>query len=208
MLKDSKVDLYLKEGCGRCEYYATPKCKVHTWSNELKALRNILLNCGFNEEYKWSQPCYTVDGKNILILSAFKNYCSLNFFKGSLLKDPKGILVKAGENSQAARQIRFTSVKEVVKQEALLKAYLNEAIELEKAGKKVKFKKNPEPMPNELEDVLKKNAELKKAFEALTPGKQRGYILFFTQPKQSKTRISRIEKCIPKILEGKGMHDK
>ena len=202
-----KVDLYLVEGCGRCSLFKKPECKVHTWAELLRPLRSIVLDCGLAEAYKWSQPCYTYQNKNVLMVTAFKAYATLAFFKGALLKDPHHILVSPGEHSQASRQIRFTAVKDIMAMESILKEYIYEAIEIEKAGLKVHFKKEPEPMPAELRRILDESPGLKSAFEGLTPGRQRGYILHFSQPKQSKTRVARIEKCRDKILNGKGFHD-
>lgn len=203
-----QVDQYLIDGCGRCKLYKTPQCKVHAWSTELKVLRAIIQDCGLTEELKWSVPCYTFENKNVLILAAFKDYCSVSFFKGALLKDTKKLLSTPGENSQAARQFKFTSVKEIEKLSSNIKAYIKEAIELEKQGKKIEFKQTSEDlMIEELESAFKKNASLKKAFYALTPGRQRGYLLFFSQAKQSATRASRIEKCTATILKGKGLND-
>jgi len=203
----SKVDAYLVEGCGRCANYRTPQCKVHTWTEELQQLRRIVLECKLEEEFKWSQPCYTFQGKNILMVTAFKDFATLSFFKGTLLNDEKGLLQAPGENSQAVRQLRFTSAKDITEIEPVIKAYIHEAIQAETAGLKVKFKKNPEPIPEELKRKLDEDRDLRRAFEALTPGRQRGYILYFTQPKQSKTRTARIVKYIPKILEGIGLQD-
>ncbi|WP_420387076.1 YdeI/OmpD-associated family protein [Roseivirga sp.] len=203
-----EIDHYLEEGCGRCPLGGTPDCKVHSWTTALKKLRSIVLETGLNEELKWSVPCYTYKGNNILIVSAFKNYASVSFFKGALLKDTDNWLVKPGKNSQAARYLKFTDLSQITAKEEDIKAYIFEAIEIEKAGLKVEFKKNPEPMPQELIDRLELDSKLKAAFEALTPGKQRGYILHFSQPKQSQTRQSRIEKCVPKILKGRGFHDR
>lgn len=205
--QNPKVDPYFVDGCGRCSFYKTPDCKIHKWPEELARLRKIILSSGLTEELKWSFPCYTFKDTNIVILSAFKEYCSVNFCKGALLKDPRRLLVQPGESTQAARQMRFTNVEQVVELEPILKAYLKEAIEAEKAGLKVEFKKNPEPIPEELQKKLDESAKFKKAFEALTPGRQRGYIIHFSQPKQSKTREARIEKCTAHILEGKGLFD-
>lgn len=205
---DHKIDLYLEEGCGRCPLYRTPQCKVHSWSDELKQLRRIVLECGLDEEFKWSQPCYVFQNRNILFVTAFKEYAALAFFKGALLADPNGILVAPGANSQSARQIRFTDAKDIIELEPVLKAYIYEAIEMEKMGLKVNLKKNPESIPEELRNKFDKIPELKSAFEALTPGRQRGYILYFSQPKQSKTRESRIEKNMDKIFNGKGINDR
>ena len=202
-----KVDKYLKEGCGRCSLWKTPKCKVNTWQKTLKQLRQLLLDCGLSEDVKWSQPCYTIKKKNVVLLSAFKEYCALSFFKGSLLKDPNKILVSPGVNSQATRQIRFTDTNTVPKMKSILKAYIEEAINIENTGLKVKFKKNPESIPDELQYKFEENPAFRKSFESLTPGRQRSYILFFSAAKQSKTRESRIDKCMPMILDGKGLND-
>lgn len=204
-----KVDAYFVDGCGRCALGGTPECKVHSWQEEMQYLRNILLDCGLTEEVKWSVPCYTFQDANILVMSAFKNYCSISFFKGALLHDAHGILDKPGENSQAARLIRFANVQQIVGAEAILKEYIYEAVEVEKAGLQVDFKAKRElEYPEELQQYLAKDPVLKTAFEALTPGRQRGYVLHFSQPKQSKTRIARVEKCISRILAGKGFHDR
>ncbi|WP_258102534.1 YdeI family protein [Marinoscillum sp. MHG1-6] len=203
------VEDYLTNGCGRCNLGGTPQCKVHSWSAELKALKSIVINCGLIEEIKWDVPCYTYQGKNICIVSAFKEYASISFFKGALIQDASQLLEKPGENSQSARLIKFTDIKQIIEQESKLKAYLFEAIEIEKAGLTIDFKeKNELVYPEELENKFAENPDIKSAFEALTTGRQRGYILHFSQPKQSSTRESRIEKCIPKILEGKGFHDR
>ncbi|MBT31762.1 MAG: hypothetical protein CMO01_19055 [Thalassobius sp.] len=204
-----KVDSYFAVGCGRCPLGGTPDCKVHNWQEEMEHLRTIILSCSLTEELKWGVPCYTFQSKNVLILSAFKEYCSISFFKGALLKDANSILEKPGENTQAARLIKFTKVQQVIDLEETIKNYILEAIEIEKAGLTVDFKEKSEiEYPEELQDKLNEDPELKKAFEALTPGRQRGYILYFTQPKQAKTRVSRIEKCAAKIFEGKGLQDR
>ncbi|HEY2515743.1 MAG TPA: DUF1801 domain-containing protein [Polyangiaceae bacterium] len=179
-----------------------------TWQAEFTALREIILDCGLAEDLKWGQPCYDLDGKNVVLMHGFKEYCALLFHKGVLLKDPKGILIQQTKNVQAARQIRFTSVKEITKLRKTLKAYVWEAIEVERAGLKVAMKKAEDfEMAAEFESKLAKNARLRKAFSALTPGRQRGYLLYFSQAKQSKTREARVEKCVPKILEGQGLDD-
>jgi uncharacterized protein YdeI (YjbR/CyaY-like superfamily) len=178
------------------------------WQEEIGKLRTIVLDCGLNEELKWGVPCYTFEKKNIVLIHVFKEYCALLFFKGALLHDPRGILVQQTENVQAARQIRFTNVKEIVKLKSSIKAYIYEAIEVEKAGLKVTYKKATEfNMPEEFQKKLNKNAALKTAFYALTPGRQRAYLLHFSQPKQAKTRESRVEKSMPQILNGKGLND-
>ncbi len=204
-----KVDEYFVVGCGRCPLGGTPDCKTLTWTKEMQALRNILLASELTEEVKWSVPCYTFDGKNVLIMSAFKEYCALSFFKGALLKDPNGILEKPGENSQVVRLIRFTNVDQVVALEPAIKAYIAEAIEVEKAGLEVDFKEVSEfTIPEEFQEQLDADPTLRAAFEALTPGRQKGYLLYFSGAKQSKTRAARVEKYIPQILAGKGFHDR
>lgn len=202
-----KVDPYFVDGCGRCPLGGTPQCKVRDWQAQLKRLREIILECGLTEELKWGVPCYTYRKNNVVLLSALKEYCCVSFLKGALLNDPAGILQKPGENTQAGRLIRFTDLQEIDQMETILKQYINNAIAIEKAGKKVTLKKNPEPMPEELQYKMDSSPEFKTAFEALTPGRQRGYILYFSAAKQSTTRQSRIEKCAPRIFEGKGMHD-
>ena len=182
--------------------------KAEKWQEEFEKLRMIILDCGLTEELKWGVPCYTFEKRNIVLIHAFKEYCALLFVKGALLNDAKRILITQTKNTQAARQIRFTNVREIVKLKPILKAYIYEAIEVEKAGLKVPFKKTKEfPMPEEFQNKLNENPALKRAFNALTPGRQRGYLLYFSAPKQSKTRESRVEKCMPQILNGKGLDD-
>jgi uncharacterized protein YdeI (YjbR/CyaY-like superfamily) len=182
--------------------------KATKWQDELKQLRIIVLDCGLTEELKWGCPCYTLQKKNIVLIHAFKEYCALLFFKGALLHDAKGILIQQTENVQAGRQIRFTNVREIVKMEATLKAYIHEAVEVEHAGLKVNFKEQAELIfPEEFQKKLAAIPALKTAFDALTPGRQRGYNLYFSAPKQSKTRESRIEKYMQQILDGKGLND-
>jgi uncharacterized protein YdeI (YjbR/CyaY-like superfamily) len=179
--------------------------KAKKWQKEIAKLRRTLLDCGLTEELKWGKPCYTFQKSNIVIIQGFKEFCALLFCKGALLNDPNGILKQFGW--QAARRIPFTTVREIVEMKPILKAYIHEAIEAEKAGLKVNFKKNPEPIPEELQNKLDKIPALKAAFDALTPGRQRGYILYFAGAKQSKTRESRVEKCMRQILKGKGLND-
>ncbi|MGZ4054860.1 MAG: YdeI/OmpD-associated family protein [Bacteroidia bacterium] len=182
--------------------------KANKWQEELEKLRTIALDCGLTEELKWGCPCYTYQKSNIVLIHVFKEYCAFLFFKGALLKDTNKILVQQTENVQSARQIRFTTVSQIVKIKATLKAYIYEAIEVEKAGLKVELKKTTEyQIPEEFQTKLNKNAALKKAFYSLTPGRQRGYILYFSSAKQSKTRESRIEKYTQQILNGKGLDD-
>jgi uncharacterized protein YdeI (YjbR/CyaY-like superfamily) len=177
------------------------------WRKESERLRVISLGCGLTEELKWGKPCYTFQESNVVLIQEFKEYCALMFCKGALLKDPKGILKRIGEHTQGARQARFTNVREIVEMEPTLKAYIHEAVEAEKAGLEVIYKKNPEPIPKEFQNKLDDIPALKTAFYALTPGRQRGYILYFSGAKQSKTRESRIEKCRRRIFEGKGLND-
>jgi uncharacterized protein YdeI (YjbR/CyaY-like superfamily) len=182
--------------------------KAGQWQEAFEQLRTIVLDCGLDEELKWGVPCYTYGGKNVVLIHGFKEYCALLFHKGVLLTDPQGILIQQTENVQAARQIRFTSTKEIKAKERILKAYIMEAIELEKTGMKVPLKETTEfPMAEEFQAKLDEDVKLKAAFEALTPGRQRAYLLHFSAPKQAKTRESRIEKCRPQILEGKGLND-
>ncbi len=178
------------------------------WQKELGQLRMIVLDCGLTEELKWGVPCYSFQKSNIVLIHVFKEYCAFLFFKGALLNDADGILIQQTKNVQAGRQIRFTNVQEIVKMKPLLNAYIYEAIEVEKAGLKVPLKKTAEfSMPAEFQTKLNKNSALKKAFEALTPGRQRGYMLHFSAAKQSQTREARIEKCMQQILNGKGLND-
>ena len=180
------------------------------WRAEFEKLREICLAAGLTEEFKWMHPCYTVgDDKNVVLIHGFKGYCGLAFFKGSIMKDPKKLLVQQTKNVQATRQLRFTSLEEIVAKEAIIKSYIREAVKIERAGVEVPMKKTEEfEMPAEFAAALKKSAKLKKAFESLTPGRQRGYLLFFAGAKQSKTREARIEKCTPNILIGKGLEDR
>jgi len=188
-----KVDFFFRKG---------------KWQEEFEKLRKICLESDLIEELKWGCPCYTFQKRNIVLIHGFKEYCALLFFKGALLKDDKGILIQQTKNVQAARQIRFTNVREIVKMRPILKAYIYEAIEVEKAGLKVNFKKTTEfIIPEEFQKRLDEIPALKTAFDALTPGRQRAYILYFSAPKQSKTRESRVEKCMRQILNGEGLND-
>jgi uncharacterized protein YdeI (YjbR/CyaY-like superfamily) len=189
-----KVDVYLS--------------KSKKWQKEFEKLRMIILDCQLTEELKWGVPCYTYQKSNLVLIHGFKEYCALLFFKGALLNDAHGILIKQTENVQAGRQIRFTNVREIVAMETILKAYIYEAIEVEKAGLEVNFKKTTEfIIPEEFQNKFDEIPALKNAFEVLTPGRQRAYILYFSEPKQSKTRESRVEKCMQQILNGKGLND-
>lgn len=182
--------------------------KLNKWQEETETLRAIVLECPVTEDLKWGVPCYTVDDKNVVLIHSFKEYCALLFVKGALMKDPKSILVQQTENVQSARQVRFTSLQEIVKLRAALKSYIRAAIDIEKAGLKVQRKSTEEfEVAEEFQSRLDKLPKLKKAFEALTPGRQRAYLLHFSSARQAKTRESRIDKCTPLILEGKGLND-
>lgn len=208
-MKISTVDQFLISGCGRCKHFDTPQCKVHTWSEALHLLRGIMQNSGLTEEIKWGFPCYSnSENKNILMIGAFKEFCSLSFFKGVLLTDSHQLLQKAGENSQTMRLLKFTSPEQVIQKSSIINQYITEAIEIEKSGIKIQKPSAQElVLCTELATILDEMPELKVAFQKLTPGRQRGYNLYFSDAKQSATRISRIEKFIPKILSGKGFQD-
>ncbi len=203
---------YFTAGCGRCAKGGTPDCKINTWAAELAALRVLVLEAGLTEECKWGVPCYTVGDSvksgNVVLIHSFKEYCALLFIKGALLKDAKGILIQQTENVQGGRQLRFTDVREITKLKTTIKTYLQEAIAVEKAGLKVSMKPTTEfAMAEEFQTKLDESLALKTAFEALTPGRQRGYLLHFAAAKQSKTREARIEKWLPLILSRKGLLD-
>ena len=193
-MKNPKVDWYF--------------ARTNKWQQETELLRMLILDTGLTETLKWGCPCYVTDNKNIVLIHDFKEYCAVLFFKGSLLKDPKKILVQQTKNVQAARQVRFTSIKDITKLEKALKSYIKEAIAIEKSGAKVPLKKTTQfEMPEEFKKKLDKSAALKKAFFALTPGRQRGYLLYFSSAKQAKTREDRVDRYIPQILKGKGLED-
>jgi len=182
--------------------------KNEKWQKEIKKLRTIALGCGLTEELKWGCPCYTFEDRNIVLIHVFKEYCAFLFFKGALLNDANGILIQQTENVQSARQVRFTTLRQIAEMEPVLRAYIYEAIEVERAGLKVKLKRTAEfKIPEEFQKRLAKSAALKTAFDALTPGRQRGYIYYFSQPKQPKTRAARVEKYVKQILKGKGLDD-
>lgn len=182
--------------------------KAKNWQKEFEQLRRIVLDCQVTEEFKWRQPCYTFNGKNIVIIGGFKEYCVLSFFKGALIKDVHNLLESIGEHTQAGRKIEFKNVEEIVKRESQLKSYIFQALEVEKAGLEVQHKKVSEyDIPEELQQEFDKNPDFKIAFKRLTPGRKKGYLLYFSAPKQSKTRVSRIESYTQKILDGKGFHD-
>nr|WP_293012444.1 DUF1801 domain-containing protein [Mongoliibacter sp.] len=201
-----KIDKYLIDGCMRCKYGGTPQCKVLSWVQELELLRQIVLDTGLKEEIKWGVPVYTYDGKNIVTVNALKDSANIGFFKGAIMKDTHKILKQQG-NIQSARLIRFSDVDSINELKDILKVYILEAIAIEKSGEKVKIVKNPEPIPEELLQAFDEDSSFKKAFFSLTPGRQRGYNIHFSQPKQAKTRIARIAKYKKQIKAGVGLHD-
>jgi len=201
------VDKYLIDGCMRCPYGGTPQCKVNNWRAELALLRQIVLETGLQEALKWGAPVYTHEGKNIVSVTALKESATIGFFKGVLLTDNHNILQQQG-NLQSGRIIRFTNARDIEQARDLLKAYILEAIDIEASGQKVAFKKNPEPVPAELLLEFERDPAFKKAFYALTPGRQRGYIIYFSQPKQEKTRLKRIEQYKAQIMNGIGLQDR
>jgi uncharacterized protein YdeI (YjbR/CyaY-like superfamily) len=206
-MKATTVDQYLLDGCGRCSKGGTPNCTVHKWHPILVAMRELATECMLTEEVKWSVPCYTLKGKNVLMIHAFMEYCSIMFMKGSLLTDPDNILHRQTENVTAGRQLRYTRIEDFSAQRERAKAFILEAIQLEEAGKKVEKRTQEEPLVEELNEAFAQDSTLKTAFYQLTPGRQRAYLLHFAQPKQAATRASRIEKCMPMILRGEGLHD-
>jgi uncharacterized protein YdeI (YjbR/CyaY-like superfamily) len=206
-MKATTVDQYLLDGCGRCSKGGTPNCTVHKWHPILVAMRELATECMLTEEVKWSVPCYTLKGKNVLMIHAFMEYCSIMFMKGSLLTDPENILHRQTENVTAGRQLRYTRIEDFLAQRERAKAFILEAIQLEEAGKKVEKRTEEEPMVEELKEAFVQDSAFKTAFYQLTPGRQRAYLLHFAQPKQAATRASRIEKCMPIILRGEGLHD-
>jgi uncharacterized protein YdeI (YjbR/CyaY-like superfamily) len=204
---NSTVENYLINGCGRCAFYASVNCKVRNFQAELELLRQILLQTELKEEVKWGQPCYSYKGKNVVMIVTLKSACCLSFFKGALLKDPENLLVKPGAHSQSDRLLKFSKVQEILDNRKRIDSFIAQGIELEQNNIKFTFEQNPEPIPQELLDALACDAELSRAFYGLPKGKQRGYILYFSQAKSSKSKLSRIEKSIPKILNGEGLHD-
>ena len=207
MIKATSVDQYLLDGCGRCSKGGTASCTVHTWHPILVAMRELATECMLTEEVKWSVPCYTLKGKNVLMIHAFKEYCSILFMKGSLLTDPENILHRQTEHVTAGRQLRYTNLEGFLAQRDRAKAFILEAITLEEAGKKVATRTQEDPEVDELKEAFAQDEAFKNAFYQLTPGRQRAYLLHFAQPKQAATRASRIVKCMDMILRGEGLHD-
>lgn len=208
MTPPANVDAYLKDGCGRCEHYRTPRCKVHTWTQALAGLRAIALDAGLVEEVKWGSPCYTLEGRNVLMLVAMRERCAVNFFKGAALVDEDGVLESAGPNSRFVRQLVFRSNAEVLKRRAQIKRFVAQAIRLERDGVTVDAAPAREPIPEELAARLASNAKLRKAFDALTPGRRRSHVLHVSGAKQSDTRERRVDRCVPVILAGRGFNER
>ena len=208
-VKPENVDQYMESGCGRCEFGGTPQCKVKFWVEELRLLRGILQKSDLTEELKWSVPCYTHNGKNILILSALKESVIVSFFRGAQLKDPENILEKPGENSRLARYIRFTDAQTIASLKHTILRYIQKAIKIENSGKRMDVSNDaPREYPDELIQMFQENPDFEEAFSALTPGWERGYLIHFSSAKQSKTKTARIEKCMPKIFIGKGWNER
>ncbi|MFM9056577.1 MAG: YdeI/OmpD-associated family protein [Bacteroidota bacterium] len=205
--RNPAVDAYLLDGCMRCSLGATPECKVHRWNLVLDALRTLVLSTGLTEERKWGAPCYTHNGKNVLMLGAFKNHVSVGFFKGALIHDSKSILVIPGPNSNSTRAFRATNLSDVKKHQAALLNFIHQAIELEERGEKVQRVVKDQRWPDELHEVFEQDAVYKQSFLSLTPGRQRGYVIHFSEAKQAATRTARINKYRDQILSGEGLHD-
>lgn len=201
------VDGYLADGCGRCAHFATPECKVHPWRPVLARLRALVLACGLEETVKWGMPCYTVGGKNVVLLGALRDRCTVSFLKGALLADPQGVLERAGPNSHAARQVSLASLEALEAMAPALEALVRTAVAAEQAGAQVAPRTAAEPVPAEFDAACAEHPGLAAAFAALTPGRQRGYLLHFGGAKQSATRARRIAACVPAILAGKGLQD-
>lgn len=206
-MNNTTFDSYVQEGCGRCHLFQSPACKVHQWTDLLIELRELLLEAGLEEQMKWGTPCYMFEGKNIIMLSSLKGACVLGFLKGAALADEDHLLVSPGPNTRFARQLRFTSLAELIPRRAQIARYIQAAIALERAGIKVEVDDALAPLPLELDAALAADMELASAFEALTPGRQRSYILHISGAKQPQTRERRVERCVDKILAGKGFHD-
>ncbi len=205
-MNTTSVDSYLRDGCGRCDHYQTPACKVHLWTEVLVALRELLLESGLVEEMKWGSPCYILDGKNVVMLASLKDCCALSFLKGAALVDESGLLQRPGPNTRFARVLRFTSMEDLAELRRPAAGFIQQAIEVERAGVAVAPSDPPEPMPIELEERLAADPELERAFEALTAGRRRSHILYVSGARQSETRARRVDKCAPKIAAGRGFN--
>jgi len=206
-MNNTSVGSYLKDGCGRCEHYQTPNCKVHLWTDALIALRSLLQESDLTEEMKWGSPTYTLDGKNVIMLASTRNYCAISFLKGAALKDDDGLLEAPGPNSRFAKMFKFLSVAEVEAHRSQVAEFIAQAIELERSGVKV-VPDATEQMPEELEQRLNSDPELLEAFDALTPGRRRSYFIYISGAKQSETRARRVENSVAKIYSGKGYNER
>lgn len=207
-MNNTSVESFLEDGCGRCEHFKTPACKVHLWTAPLEALRELLLAAGLGEEMKWGSPCYTLNGKNVIMLVALKDCCAISFFKGAALVDDEGLLESPGPNSRFGRYLKFRSLADVKARKKVTKKLIEQAIELERAGKKVTPPSAVEPVPAELKQRLETDAKLRKAFEALTPGRRRSHILHVSGAKQSETRERRVDRCAEDIFAGRGFNER
>lgn len=207
-MNTESVDAYLRDGCGRCELYRTPRCKVHRWTPILEGLRGLLRATGLVEEMKWGSPCYTLDGKNVAMIVAFKDHCALQFFKGAGLTDPEGLLTSPGPNSQYVRWLELRSVEDLAAHRAAAEGFILQATALEQSGVKFAPAPTPEAMPDELAARLAEDPELARAFEALTPGRRRSHVLHVSGAKQSETRARRADRCAPEILAGRGFNER
>ena len=207
-MNTTSADAYLQDGCGRCDRYRTPDCKVHLWTEPLQALRALLLATELTEEMKWGSPCYTLGGENVAMLTAFKERCALSFFQGALLSDAEGLLQAPGPNSRSVRLLPFTSAEQVHERRSSIGRFIDEATELRRSGARVAFHPTPEPIPEELRARLDADPEAAAAFEALTPGRRRSYALHVGGAMKSATRAARAERCVPRILSGKGFNER
>ncbi len=207
-MNNTDFESYVTEGCGRCEHFRTPACKVHPWADVLRALRGPMLEAGLVEEMKWGMPCYTLDGQNVAMVSAFKARCVISFFKGFALSDPSGALTTAGPNSRVARLLEFRSLDEVAAQRDVIRGFVAQAMALARSGVELKPEPAQEPMPEELEQALAADPALAQAFDGLTPGRQRSFVLYVGGAKQAATRVKRAARCAPKIMAGKGYNER
>ena len=207
-IHNESVEKFLAEGCGRCEHFQTPQCKVHDWAGALVELRALLRTSGLEETMKWGSPCYTLEGKNVAMLVAYRDWCGISFFQGALLPDEDGLLVAPGPNSRHARGLRFTSVTQVRRRKKQVRSYLDTAIEVRRSGARVEPRRETDELPEALQAILDEDADVRTAWEALTPGRRRSHILHVSGAKQAKTRVSRAHKCATRILAGKGFNER
>lgn len=207
-MNNTTFDSYLQDGCGRCHLFQSPECKVHQWTDILEGLRELLRDAGLDEQMKWGTPCYMLEGKNVIMLASLRGCCAVSFLKGAALADTDGALVSPGPNTRFARQLRFTSFEEFLERRQQVVAHIQETIALERAGVEVELADDPEPLPDELAQALAADPELAASFDALTPGRQRSYLLHISGAKQPETRQRRVERCVDKIMAGKGFNER